>query len=56
MKIFWLLTMQYKSLNNSNNNNNNNIIIIITIIIIKIRLNSWEVDHLLTPCYALRAF
>ena len=54
MKIFWLLTMQYKSLNNSNNNNNNNIIIIIMIIII--RLNSWEVDHLLTPCYALRAF
>ena len=52
MKIFWLLTMQYKSLNNSNNN----IIIIIIIIIIKIRLNSWEVDHLLTPCYALRAF
>ena len=52
MKIFWLLTMQYKSLNNSNNNN----IIIIIIIIIKIRLNSWEVDHLLTPCYALRAF
>ena len=51
MKIFWLLTMQYKSLNNSNNN-----IIIIIIIIIKIRLNSWEVDHLLTPCYALRAF
>ena len=49
MKIFWLLTMQYKSLNNSNNNNN-------IIIIIKIRLNSWEVDHLLTPCYALRAF
>ena len=55
MKIFWLLTMQYKSLNNSNNNNNNNIIIIIIMIII-IRLNSWEVDHLLTPCYALRAF
>ena len=55
MKIFWLLTMQYKSLNNSNNNNNI-IIIIIIIIIIKIRLNSWEVDHLLTPCYALRAF
>ena len=54
MKIFWLLTMQYKSLNNSNNNNDNNIIIIIMIIII--RLNSWEVDHLLTPCYALRAF
>ena len=54
MKIFWLLTMQYKSLNNSNNNNNNIIIIIIMIIII--RLNSWEVDHLLTPCYALRAF
>ena len=53
MKIFWLLTMQYKSLNNSNNNNNN---IIIIIIIIIIRLNSWEVDHLLTPCYALRAF
>ena len=58
MKIFWLLTMQYKSLNNSNNNNNNNniIIIIIIIMIIIIRLNSWEVDHLLTPCYALRAF
>ena len=57
MKIFWLLTMQYKSLNNSNNNNNNIIIIIIIIImIIIIRLNSWEVDHLLTPCYALRAF
>ena len=55
MKIFWLLTMQYKSLNNSNNNNNNNNNIIIIIIII-IRLNSWEVDHLLTPCYALRAF
>ena len=53
MKIFWLLTMQYKSLNNSNNNNNNNNNIIIIIII---RLNSWEVDHLLTPCYALRAF
>ena len=57
MKIFWLLTMQYKSLNDSNTNNNNNIIIIIIIIIISIiRLNSWEVDHLLTPCYALRAF
>ena len=58
MKIFWLLTMQYKSLNNSNNNIIIIIImfIIIIIIIIKIRLNSWEVDHLLTPCYALRAF